>query len=134
MKNRSNKRSKKQHRHRKTKSRKMKGADGASHFDQLSTSHYYPLNTHNNDPSAPNAVSSDRFFPKFNGGRRNHRSKKMKGGTAGLMLGSSANTNLFSNFGTIGGALSQYNTFSGVQNVNGDTTSHLSNYGANAIV
>ena len=58
----------------------------------------------------------------------------MKGGVAGLMLGSSANTNLFSNFGTIGGALSQFNTFSGVQNVNSDITTQKSNYGATAIV
>ena len=133
MKNRSNKRSKKQRTHKKSKSRKMKGGYGASHFDQLSTSHYYPLNNHNNDPSAPSAVSSDRFFPKLTGGR-SRRSKKMKGGVAGLMLGSSANTNLFSNFGTVGGALSQFNTFSGVQNVNSEITSQKSDYGATAIV
>jgi hypothetical protein len=133
MKNRSNKQSKKQRKHRKTKSRKMKGGYGASHFDQLSTSHYYPLNNHNNDPSAPSAVSSDRFFPKLTGGR-NRRSKKMKGGVSGLMLGSSTNTNVFSNFGTIGGAMSQSNTFSGVQNVNNDIITHKSNYGATAIV
>ena len=134
MKNRSNKQSKKERRHRKTKSRKMKGGYGASNFDQLSTSHYYPLNTHNNDPSAPSAVSSDRFFPKLTGGRRSRRSKKMKGGIAGVLLGSSANTNVFSNFGTLGGAMSQTNTFSGVQNVNNDIITHKSNYGATAIV
>jgi|UniRef100_A0A6C0LTX2 hypothetical protein len=133
MKNRSNKRSKKQRNHKKSKSRKMKGGYGASNFNQLSTSHYYPLNNHNNDPSAPSAVTSDRFFPKLTGGR-SRRSKKMKGGVSGLMLGSSANTNVFSNFGTIGGAMNQYNTFSGVQNVNNDIISHTSNYGATAIV
>lgn len=58
----------------------------------------------------------------------------MKGGVASLLLGSSVNTNPFSNFGTLGGAVSQTNTFSGVQIVNGGITSQQNNYGATAIV
>jgi hypothetical protein len=48
--------------------------------------YYYALNTHNVDPSTPAAIVDSRLLPNatLHGGRKNRKSKKMKGGTSDL--------------------------------------------------
>ena len=48
--------------------------------------YYYALNTHNVDPNAPTAIINSRLQPNvpLSGGKKNRKSKKMKGGTIDL--------------------------------------------------
>jgi hypothetical protein len=48
--------------------------------------YYYALNTHNVDPIAPAAIVDSRLQPNapLRGGRKNRKSKKIKGGTSDL--------------------------------------------------
>ena len=76
----------------KSRRNKMKGGNCGCNNTPVMTGglanspYYYALNTHTIDPIAPSAIIDSRLQPNapLRGGRKNRKSKKMKGGTMDL--------------------------------------------------
>jgi len=75
----------------KSRRNKMKGGCGCNNNQVMTgglanSPYYYALNTHNVDPNAPAAIIDSRLQPNapLRGGKKNRKSKKMKGGTSDL--------------------------------------------------
>ena len=75
----------------KSRRNKMKGGSCGCNSHNMTgelanSPYYYALNTHNVDPNAPAAIIDSRLQPNapLRGGRKNRKSKKMKGGTSDL--------------------------------------------------
>ena len=71
----------------KSRRNKMKGGDCGCNNDVMkgglaSSPYYYALNIHDIDPNAPSAIIDSRLQPNatLHGGKKNRKSKKMKGG------------------------------------------------------
>jgi hypothetical protein len=80
-------------------------------FEESKDQYYYDVNTHNNDLNNPNFLVSTRTLPNFVGGKKNKRTRKIRGGYSLLNGGSDS----LSSFGNLSGATIGSTIFSGEQ-------------------
>lgn len=86
----------------------QKGGFGAQSLQPIPLRYFYAGNTHENDPTAPSAMTEGRNYAAT-GGRKRKSMRKMRGGVSADPILGAGNANL--SFGTTQGAFSGASVF-----------------------